>query len=114
VRNAAGQPDQVSDLGLHPDAVQLEVEHAVLHQDEFVLGRMNMDGDKLAGIAVGFESEGGIRHRLREVDLPENIPGLARIARSAARDAFFEGRHVSFSLLVQPTLSRARLLSRSA
>src|SRR6266581_5540756 len=93
VRNAAGQPNQIAGLGLHPNPIQFQVQHAILYQDEFVLGGMNMDGDKLAGIAVGLESEGGVRHCLGEINLTKNIPGLAGISRSVARDAFFEGCH---------------------
>src|SRR5882724_3204001 len=93
VRNAAGQPNQIAGLGLHPNPIQFQVQHAILDQDEFVLGGMNMDGDKLARIAVGLKSEGGVRHRLGEINLTKNIPGLAGISRSVARDAFFEGCH---------------------
>src|SRR5882672_5365436 len=93
VRNAAGQPNQIACLGLQPNPIQFQVQHAILDQDEFVLGGMNMDGDKLAGIAVGLESEGGVRHCLGEINLTKNIPGLAGISRSVARDAFFEGCH---------------------
>ena len=64
-------------LALHPDAVELQVEHAFLHQDELVLRRMHVHGYELPGIAVGFEGEGGIGHRFREIDLTENVPGLA-------------------------------------
>jgi hypothetical protein len=38
VRNAARQPHQIAGLGLHPDTVELEVERAILYQDEFLLG----------------------------------------------------------------------------
>ena len=58
VRNAAGKSNQISGQGLYPDAVELEVERAILNQDEFILGGMNVDRDKLAGIAIGLESEG--------------------------------------------------------
>src|SRR3954447_16246066 len=65
----------------------------ILDQNEFVLGGMNMNRHKLAGIAVGLERKGGLRHRLREINLSKNIPRLAGISRSVARDAFFESRH---------------------
>src|SRR5436305_9765092 len=58
MRDAARQPDQITGAGLDPDAVQIEVQHAVLDQDELVLGRMDMNRDKLAGIAVGLKGEG--------------------------------------------------------
>src|SRR3984885_16083248 len=60
VRNAAGQAYQVAGLGLHPNAIELEIQPAVLDQDEFILGRMDMNRDKLAGVAVGLESKGRI------------------------------------------------------
>jgi hypothetical protein len=52
-----------------------------------------MNRDKLAGIAVGLEREGGVGYRFGEVDLSEDIPGLAGIARSVPRDAFFQRCH---------------------
>jgi len=62
-------------------------------KDELVLGGMDMNGDELAGIAVGLERKGRVRDRLRKIDLAEDIPGLAGISRSVARDAFFELCH---------------------
>ena len=58
MRNAARQANQIAGLGLHPDAVELEVEHAFLHQDELILGRMNVHRHELAGFAVGLEGKG--------------------------------------------------------
>ena len=77
VRNAAGQTYQVAGLGLHPNAVQLQVQHAILDQDEFVLGRMNVNRDKLARVAVGLESKGRIRHRLWEINLSKRVETTA-------------------------------------
>jgi hypothetical protein len=68
-----------------------------------------MNGDKLAGIAVGLESEGGVRQRLGEINLSKNIPGLAGISGSVPRDAFFESCHDTSS----SSKSRRRYLRRS-
>src|SRR6478736_1710340 len=46
MRNAARHAYEVSGLGLDPDAVELEVQRAFLHEDEFILRRMNMDRNK--------------------------------------------------------------------
>src|SRR5450755_4137916 len=91
--NAPRQTHQIARFGLHPDTVQFQVQHAVLNQDEFVLGGMDMNRDKLTRIAVGLESEGRVRHRLWEINLSKNIPGLAGISRSVPCDAFFESCH---------------------
>jgi hypothetical protein len=69
MRDAARHAHEIAGLGLDPDAVELEVEPALLHQDEFVLGRMDVDRHELAGIAVGLERKGRIGHGLREIDL---------------------------------------------
>src|SRR5579862_18982 len=93
MRNAARHAHEVTGLGLHPDAIELEVEHAFLHQDELVLGRVDMHRHELPGLAVGLESEGGIGHGLGEVDLTQDVPGLALETLAVARDAFLECRH---------------------
>ena len=59
VRNAPRHANEVAGLGLHPYAVELEIEHAFLHEDELILRRMNVDGDELSGCAVGLEGESG-------------------------------------------------------
>ena len=58
MRNAARQANQIAGLGLHPDAVELEIEHALLHQDELILRRVNVHRHELAGLAVGLEGKG--------------------------------------------------------
>ena len=111
VRDTARQAHEVAGMGLDPFAVELEVERAFLHQDEFVLGRMDVHRHELAGIAVGLERKGRVRHRLGEVDLSENIPGLAGIPRSVLRNAFFESGHDSSPHSGWPTLQAGRFLS---
>jgi hypothetical protein len=54
---------------------------------------MDVDGDKLARIAVGFEREGRVRHRFREINLAKDISGLAGISCSVPGYAFFERCH---------------------
>src|ERR1700733_15612426 len=49
VWNAARQSNQIAGLGLHPYAIEFQVQHAVLDQDKFLLGGMDMNRDKLAG-----------------------------------------------------------------
>lgn len=81
MRNAARQPHQIAGKGADPLAIEFEIEHALLYQDELFLGGMDMHRHKLAGIAIGLESEGGLGDGLREVDLSEDVPGGAAIAR---------------------------------
>ena len=95
MRNAARHPDEIAGLGLHPDAIELQVEDAFLHQDELLLGRVDVHGHELPGIAVGLEGEGGIGHGLGEVDLTQDIPGLAVKTLATGRDAFLKCRHES-------------------
>src|SRR6478752_8388165 len=97
MRNAARQANQIAGLGLHPDAVELEIQHPFLHQDELILCRMNMHWHELAGFAVGLEGKGGIGHGLGEVDLTENIPALATVTGTTGGDAFFECCHIVLS-----------------
>jgi hypothetical protein len=114
MRNAAGQPNQISGLGLHPDAIEFQVQHAVLNQDEFVLGGMDMNRNELAGVAVGLEREGRVRHRLGEIDLAKNIPSLAGISRPVPGDAFLERRHDVHPLAANATLPAGLDLSSIA
>src|ERR1700712_3374042 len=72
---------------------------------------MDVHRHELARIAVGLEGKGAVGHRLGKIDLPEDIPGLAGIARAVLRDAFFERRHDAVSLKVSPTLPAALQLS---
>jgi hypothetical protein len=54
---------------------------------------MDMHRHELSGLAVGLEGERGIGHSLREIDLTENVPGLAAISHAVRGDTFLQGRH---------------------
>src|SRR5260363_390860 len=103
MRNAARHPHQIPSMRLDPDAIELEVEHALLHQDEFVLCRMDVNRHELTGLAVGLEREGGVGDGFGEVELTEDVPGLAGIAGAGARDALFECDHA-----VSPSCTRMK------
>jgi hypothetical protein len=60
VRDAARQTHEVAHLRLDPNTVELEIENALLHQDELVLRWMNMNRHELPGLGVRLEGEGGI------------------------------------------------------
>src|SRR4029077_15658218 len=94
MRNTARHPNEIAGLGLHPNAIEFEVQHALLHQDELFLRRMNMDGDKLSGGAVGLKGEGRLAYGLRKIILTEYVPGLARKPFSIPGDTFFECCHM--------------------
>jgi hypothetical protein len=100
--DATRKPHEIAGLGLHPDPVEFQIEHAFLHQDELVLRRMHVDRHELSGVAVGFEGESRIGHRLWEIDLAENVPGLAAISRAVWGDAFLQYRHDVLLRLIKP------------
>ena len=81
MRNTAWHAHEIAGLG--PDAIQLQVEFAVEHQDELVLCGMDMHGHVLTGIAVRLEREGRVAGRLREVALTEDVPGFTLVASPA-------------------------------
>src|SRR5579863_9794752 len=93
MRDTAGHPNEISGLGLYPNAIEFEIQHTVLHQDELILRRMNVDRDKLAGVAVGLKGEGRLAYGLRKINLAEDVPGLARKPLSIASNAFLKRCH---------------------
>jgi len=52
VRNAARQPHQIAGVGLHPHAIELEVQYSVLNEDKFILVQDGMLDLKLDGVWV--------------------------------------------------------------
>src|SRR5437762_6542848 len=110
MRNTARQANQIAGLGLHPDAVELEIQYTFLHQDELILRWMNVHWHELAGFAVGLKRKGGIGHGLGEVDLTKNIPGLAAVTGAVGGDAFFECRHVAISSVAVGMIARCRIV----
>src|SRR5262245_61819256 len=103
VGDAARHAYEIAGLGPSPYPVKFEVEHTFLHEDEFVLGRMNMYRYELSRIAVRFERKGRICHCLRKVQLTENVPALAAVSGAVSRNAFLQVAHISFLLPLDAT-----------
>jgi hypothetical protein len=70
---------------------------------------VNVHRHELAGLAIGLECKGGIGHGLGEIDLAQNIPGLAAVAGAVGGDAFFERCHIAFSCVVVGGVGARRL-----
>src|SRR6202453_67458 len=73
VWNSARQTNEVAGVRPQPNAVQLQVEGAFLHQDEFVLGGMNMDRHELSRLAVRLDRKSGGARRFRKIRWPETV-----------------------------------------
>ena len=102
VGDPARQTDEVAGVRLHPDAVEFEVQHAFLHQDEFLLSGMNVNRHELSRLAVRLEGESRVGRRFRKIHLAENVQLFAAKAFAVARNAFFEFAHGSIPPLPRP------------
>src|SRR5258708_9327853 len=94
MRNASRQAYQVSGFGLHPNAIEFEIQYALLHKDKLLLCRMNVDRDKLSRVTVGLKGECRVGYCLRKINLTEDVPGLACKSLSIPGNAFFERCHI--------------------
>ena len=112
--SALGEPQvhahEVAGLGLHPDAVELEVEHAFLHQDELLLGRMDVHRHELAGIAVRLEGKACRTARLGKIALPEDVQLAPIIGLTVAGDVALQivGHGLTLPPLSSPVQDGAR------
>src|SRR5262249_53255901 len=100
MRDAARHAYQIAGPGLRPFAVELEVEFTFLDEDEFVLGRMNMDRHELAGLTVGLEGEARCAHGFRKITLTQNVPALPAKPCTIGGDTLLQIVGHSLSFLV--------------
>jgi hypothetical protein len=58
VEITARQAYEVAGPGPNPNAIELQVKHTLLHENELLLRWMDVNRHKLTGVAVGLKSEG--------------------------------------------------------
>ena len=90
VWNPAWHAYQITGLGDAPHPIKVQRQLPFLHENKLALGRVNMDRDELSGIAVGFEREGAVADRFREIALAQDVPADSRKALSVPRKAPFQ------------------------
>ena len=108
VGNSARHAHEVAGLRLRPDPIQLQVERAFLDQDEFVLGGMDMDGDKLPRLCIGLEREGRVADGLGKINLTENVPGCTCKSFPFRVMPFSSAAMMSCCLTVAASIGRSR------
>src|SRR5579871_1994002 len=95
MRNAARHAYEIAGLRPGPRAVELEVEHALLHKNELILGRVDVNRHELARFAVCLESKGGVANRLGKIKLAQDVPALAAVTSAACGNSLLQCSHGS-------------------